>query len=263
MAFTVNNLVIDRILGAYGMSKEDDILFSINQVTDASLNVTSESAEATDAVGNTIMTIYRAKKAEFSAANALFDLDLMAVQSGSEKLTAATDKVIPVPAFEELDVEGVTSYKLRHTPIDDVVKVYALNGDGSLGNSYEQSTAASAIAFAYSNGTVTLPTGLAAGSRLMFIYEYNANGAEGNGAVAVVSSAKEFPSTCKFVLQALCYDPCDQQTKIYALIIFNNFRISPDFDWSIATDGNHPFSGVANVDYCNANQELFRVVIPE
>ena len=263
MAFTVNNLVIDRILGAYGMSNNDDILFSINQVTDASLNVTSESAEATDAVGNTIMTIYRAKKAEFSAANALFDLDLMAVQSGSEKVSASSTKVLPVPAFDEITIDGSASYELAHAPIGDAVKVYRLNGDGSLGDAYEMSTAASAIAFAYSDGAITPPTGLVSGDRMMVVYEYNANGEDKNGAVAVISSAKEFPKTCKFVMKVLCYDPCDQQTMIYALIIFNNFRISPDFDWNISTDGNHPFSGVANVDYCNANQELFRVVIPE
>lgn len=262
MAFSVNNLVIDRILGAYGMDNKDEILFAINQVTDASLNVTSESTDAVDAVGNTIMTIYRAKKAEFSAANAIFDLDLLAWQSGSEKMTASTNKPIPVPAFDEIAIDGSASYTLAHTPIDDVVKVYKVNGDGSLGDAYELSTAASATAFAYAGGKITPPTGLTNEDRLMAVYEYNATGEDGNGAVAVISSAKDFPSTCKFVVKVLCYDPCDQQTKIYALIIFNNFRISPDFDWSINTEGNLPFSGVANIDYCHKNQELFRVVIP-
>ena len=263
MAFSVNNLVIDRILGAYGMNKNDEILFAINQVMDASLSVTSESTDATDAVGNTIMTIYRAKKAEFSASNALFDLDLMALQSGTTKTVAAADKVIPVPAFEEINIDGSADYALAHEPLDGAVKVYKLNGDSSLGDSYAMSDAASETAFAYTGGKVTPPTGLVSGDRLMAVYEYNANGEDGKGAVAVISSAKDFPDTCKFVLKVLCYDPCDQETKIYALIIFPNFRMSPDFDWSIQTDGNHPFSGTANVDYCAANQELFEVIIPE
>jgi hypothetical protein len=262
MAIAVNNLIIDRILGAYGMNKKGEILFAINQVTDASLNVTSESTDAVDAVGNTIMTIYRAKKAEFSAANAIFDLDLLSVQSGSKKQVASSDKVILVPAFDEIVIDGSASYTLAHTPVDDDVKVYRLNGDGSVGDPYELSTAASATAFAYSEGKITPPTGLTNDDRLMAVYEYNANGTDGNNAVAVISSAKDFPETVKFVVQALCYDPCDQQTKIYALIIFENFRISPDFDWNISTEGNLPFSGVANIDYCRKNQELFRVVIP-
>lgn len=38
---------------------------------------------------------------------------------------------------------------------------------------------------------------------------------------------------------------CDQTTLVHAYVIFNNFKLSPDFDWSIATDGAHPFSGKA------------------
>ena len=41
---------------------------------------------------------------------------------------------------------------------------------------------------------------------------------------------------------------CDQTNLIYAYVIFNNFKLSPDFDWSVATDGAHPFSGKAQQD---------------
>lgn len=43
---------------------------------------------------------------------------------------------------------------------------------------------------------------------------------------------------------------------IYAYVIFNNFKLSPDFDWSIATDGAHPFSGRAQQDYCDKEKRL-------
>ena len=29
---------------------------------------------------------------------------------------------------------------------------------------------------------------------------------------------------------------------IYAYLVFPNAKLSPDFDWSIATDSTHPFS---------------------
>ena len=45
-------------------------------------------------------------------------------------------------------------------------------------------------------------------------------------------------------------------------VIFDNFKISPDFDWSVATDGTHPFSGKAQQDYCDREKKLFSIVIP-
>jgi hypothetical protein len=32
--------------------------------------------------------------------------------------------------------------------------------------------------------------------------------------------------------------------------------LSPDFDWSVATDGAHPFSGKAQQDYCDKEKRL-------
>lgn len=49
---------------------------------------------------------------------------------------------------------------------------------------------------------------------------------------------------------------CDQTNLVYAYVIFNNFKLSPDFDWSIQTDGAHPFSGKAQQDYCDKEKRL-------
>ena len=48
----------------------------------------------------------------------------------------------------------------------------------------------------------------------------------------------------------------DKFCKLIYRHIFNNFKISPDFDWSIATDGSHPFSGKAQQDYCDKEKRL-------
>lgn len=55
---------------------------------------------------------------------------------------------------------------------------------------------------------------------------------------------------------------CDQTTLVHAYVIFNNFKLSPDFDWSIQTDGAHPFSGKAQQAYCDKEKRLFSIVIP-
>ena len=134
MAFDLNNFVIDRVVrGIATDMRTGDVLFSINQITNPSLNCTAESTDAVDALNVPIATFYRAKTAEFSAENALFDMNLLATQAGTKKKVAATSATIETPCFQTIDIEaGKASYTLSHTP-KATPKVYILNGDGTLG----------------------------------------------------------------------------------------------------------------------------------
>ena len=86
MAFDINNFVIDRIIRGIALSQKDDsVLFSINQMQNDSLNCASESTDAVVDFGIPIATFYREKSAEFSAENAIFDMNLMATQLGTTK----------------------------------------------------------------------------------------------------------------------------------------------------------------------------------
>jgi hypothetical protein len=270
MAFDINNFVIDRIVRGVALSQKDDsVLFSINQIQNASLNCASESTDAVDAMGTPIATFYRAKSAEFSAENALFDMNLMATQLGTEKKVASATSKIVVPAMESFTVEGTTQ-TLKHLPttytvivdgesktVSSVKEIYALNGDSTFGTKYTCGSKASATEFAIDGKAVTLPTDIATGTEMFVMYEY-----ESDQAVEVVNSAKKFPVGCKFVMEVLGCDVCDQTNLVYAYVIFNNAKLSPDFDWSIATDGTHPFSMKAQQDYCDKEKRLFSIIIP-
>lgn len=259
MAFDINmnNFVIDRILRAVGKSKAGDVLFAINQVTNPSLSVTSETAEAVDALGSRIAVFNRAKSCEFSAENALFDMNLMAVQAGAknEKAKGAIIRgaVKEVPAFDSIE-----NGELEHTPVPaDAVKIYEVNGDGSFGAEVKKSADGGTDGGFVLEGT-KVTKGLAEDKQYIAVYEYDAS-----EAVAVINSAEDFPTACELVLEVLGCDVCDQEKLIYAYLIFPNFKISPDFDWSIATDGTHPFSGMAMQNYCDTKKELYRLVIVE
>ena len=244
MAFDLNNFVIDRIVRGVALSQKDDsVLFSINQIQNASLNCASESTDAVDAMGTPIATFYRAKSAEFSAENALFDMNLMATQLGTAKKVASATSKITAPAMESFTVEAGKSYTLKHTPKVDPTEIYALNSDSTFGVKYTKGTAAADGVFAIADGTISLPTDVAVGTEMFVMYEY-----ETENAVEVVNSAKNFPVGCKFVMEVLGCDVCDQTNLVYAYVIFNNAKLSPDFDWSIATDGTHPFSMKAQQD---------------
>ena len=209
-------------------------------------------------MGTPIATFYRAKSAEFSAENALFDMNLMSTQLGTAKKVASAASKITVPAMEGFTVATGGKYELKHSPKAAPTEIYALNSDSTFGTKYTLSTGtASATEFAISGSTITLPTGLAVGTEMFVMYEY-----ETENAVEVVNSATNFPVGCKFVMEVLGCDVCDQTNLVYAYVIFNNAKLSPDFDWSIATDGAHPFSMKAQQDYCDKEKRLFSIVIP-
>lgn len=257
MAFDINNFVIDRVIRGVALSQKDDsVLFSINQMQNVSLNCASESTDAVDALGTPIATFYRAKSAEFSAENAIFDMNLMATQLGTTKKVASSTAKITAPAMESFTY-GTGSYELKHTPKTVPNEIYVLNGDSTFGKKFVKGTNASEKEFAITNKTLSLPTGLNAGDELFVMYDY-----ETENAVEVVNSATEFPVGCKFVMEVLGADVCDQTTLIHAYVIFPNFKLSPDFDWSVATDGSHPFSGKAQQAYCDKEKKLFNIVIP-
>jgi hypothetical protein len=255
MAFDLNNFVIDRVVRGIAVAQgndeklgisKGDVLFSINQITNPSLNCTSESTDAVDALSVPIATFYRAKTAEFSAENALFDMNLMATQSGTKKNVATATNKIEVPCFQTIDiVAGTTGYKLNHTP-KATPKVYVLAGDGTLGEKVPVENAAAGRAIVISGVNVTvsvnkpaegdvaeITNGFKDGEQLFFMYDYDADDAVGNGAVEVMNSANNFPVGCKFIMEILGCDVCNQTTLIYAYLVFPNAKLSPDFDWSI------------------------------
>ena len=151
--FDINNFVIDRIIRGVALSQKDDsVLFSINQIQNASLNCASESTDAVDAMGTPIATFYRAKSAEFSAENALFDMNLMATQLGTTKKVASSGAKILTPAMESFTAAGGT-YTLKHAPKNAPTEIYALNGDSTFGTKYTKATAASTTAFSIADKT--------------------------------------------------------------------------------------------------------------
>lgn len=256
MAHNLNNIVVDRVLRGIFSDKNDNIIFSLNQVQDLSLNQTSESQEITDALGVSIMELMRAKALEASANNAIYDFGLLAAQYGTEKVAATEGEKLIVPTMESFEAKG-TEYSLKHTPVAAPKAIYALNGDSTLGAKYTSGTSASATEFVYSEGKITLPTGLAEGTELFVMYDY-----ESANAVEVVNSADKFAKMGKMTFEVLVYDVCDPETKIFAYLILPKFQLSNDFDWSIGGDNQtHAFSGKAMVDYCAKDKKMVRVVI--
>ena len=218
MAFDVNNFVIDHVLrGIMTSTADGSVMWSINQITEPSLSVTSETAQAVDALGSPIATFNRGKTAEFTANNSLFDLGLFAAQNGVEKKIASSSAKIVVPCFETIVVPNpnTTAATLGHTPKDTPKEIYKLKGDGTLGEKLVYSSSAGSGKFTYSAGQITFPTDSIAGDEYLVNYEY-----ESESAVSVTGDTINFPKAGKFIMEVLGTDVCDPSTLIHAFIVF-------------------------------------------
>ena len=144
-------------------------------------------------------------------------MNLLATQAGTKKKVASSSAKIETPCFQTIDVTTATSYTLSHAPKTGTTpKVYVLNGDGTLGEKVVIDTTASEKKIAIAGTAVTIVTGEAGykeGDQLFFMYDYEADGTAGNGAVEVANSATNFPVGCKFIMEILGADVCDQTNK--------------------------------------------------
>lgn len=259
----VNNFIIDHVLRGIMTRKNGDYMWSINQITNPSLNVSlSDTAQAVDALGTPIQEFDRGRSAEFGAENSIFDLSMYAAQMGKEVEVASSVSTIDAPAFETIDVAGTEgeTYVTKKAPIADITKIYAMNPDGTLGTAYVAGTAASATEFAYDKDahSISLPTGLEKGSQLFVMYEYASE-----KATAVTADAVNFPKSGRFVMEVLGTSVCDPDTLVHAYVVFPNAKLDGNVDYTFATDGTHPFTIRAMQDYCDSQKKLFSIIIPE
>lgn len=262
MSFDLNNFVIDRVRrGTMFSTTTGEALWSITQVKDASLNMTSETADATDAIGAIIARFDRAKNAEFSGSNALWDLSLSAAQFGSEKQVASTAKTIRTPMYEQLAVADgkiVLSKVPAGTTGAEIKYIYALNGDSTLGSKYSLGSAVSSTEFTLdaASKTITVPTSVT--GNIAVFYDYDAE-----EAVMLQNNATDFPKAGKFLLEVIGKDTCDETATYVAYVVFPNAKLKTDMDLSFTTEGGHPFSMQMMQDYCDLEKRLFNIYIAQ
>lgn len=258
MAFNIENLVINRVVrGTLFDKSTNEVIMSVDQISDASLECAGEQVFATDAIGQQIAAFDRSKSATFSASNALINFGLMAAQFGSDKVNGTEDAKIVVPRFELIDVAGET-VELTDEPLDGSLKyIYSTHADKSKDQKYALGTAASATEFALAGKTITLPTGVFAnGSRVAVWYE-----TEMVEAQIIKNTATNFAKGGKFVLEVLACDVCDVNNEYYAYVIFGNAKLDNNTTIEFNTEATQAFSLTAMQDYCSAKNELFSIIV--
>lgn len=268
--FNKNELILDRVRSAttHDLST-GEMLLRLTQLEDPSLSCTAEGEEVTDAIGAVITTLYRAKKAAFSATNSLMSLDLAAAQYGTKKEVAGTEledgskMKIEVPTYEILTIdEGDTEVKLAHAPVNTVSYIYSI-ANGEVGTAYKAASAASTTEFVIAtDGTITLPIGLTGKVYVDYIYE--ADGSEKNGANRVRNMAANFPEACSLKIYAYFRDKCNENLLYSGVIIAPKAKLNPEsVELALTSTGKHGFEFTFMKDYCDEDGELFSIIVAE
>lgn len=256
----INNFIIDRFLRGVMTSKTDgSFMWSVSQMTNPQLTMSTEEQNAVDATGATIMSFERAKNAEFSAENSVFDLGLYAAQAGTEKKYGSDESKITAFEFEEIEVTGAT-INLKRQPIGQIMSISEINSDGSITAHYKNGTEANETDFVHADGAqeITLPTSVKPGAVIFVQYDY-----EAASGVMVENKATEFPRAGVFRAEVLGVDICDTSKLIHAYIEFMNAKLDSNVDITFTTEGTHPFTIKAMQDYCDREKRLFRIIIPD
>lgn len=261
MAFNKNELILDRVRS---MSFQDlstgEMLFRLTSLEDPTLTCTAESEEVTDALGSVITTLYRSKKATFSATNSLVSLDLAAAQYGTKKEVGEAGKEIVTRTFETITIpDSATTVKLAHKPAnkDDVKFIYAI-ANGELGKSYKAGSTESATDFVIAeDGTITLPTGLT--GKIYVEYEFKAE-----NAVRIENKASKFPEAAKVIIYAYFRDKCNENVVYSGVVICPKAKLNPEsVELALTSTGKHAFELNMMKDYCEEDGDLFTIIVSE
>ena len=114
MAFSLDGIIIDRIQTVIAESMSTgDLLYALTQVSEGSVEVAAESKDATDKDGNLIRRFWNSKTATLTLTNTMLDLNMVANQSGSDKIVGSASEKIVMPRIiiakesEELTLTGM------------------------------------------------------------------------------------------------------------------------------------------------------------
>lgn len=256
MAFRLGNFSIDEILFGVG-EQNDTLLFTLDQLSNASIEVSAESTDFVDKKGNPWKTVYTSKSATLNASSAMLHLNILGLASGTNPEYASTTAPITMPRVVQLKAGesiDITGYK------EGTVKVIGLYNDGA--NAEKAATDEEVLAM-ISGNILTVPAAGTAEQDLppTYVVIYEREKTEG---VKITNFADKFPESYKLTLYFSYYSICDQ-TMRGGYLVAPNFQPDPNQTINLDRETQEiDFNGSLHVDYCSGAGEkvLYIIYLP-
>ena len=232
-------MIVDRIQMAYMETTGGDAIGTLTQLSEATLEVTAESVDSVDKDGTLIKRFWRGKTGTFTATNAMLNLNVMGLMSGSDKAVAsASNKFKNVPGLAIVKIGDTATLKGY---VEGSIKVNYLYNNGTMGDVVPVGQ----YTIIADTGAFTGPTEApeAAVDRVIVRYDRDAS-----AGVAVHNRADKFPKTIRLILKVLIVDPCDASQLRAAYIDIPSFQPSPELSITFSSEGTIDFAGDLQVN---------------
>lgn len=256
MAFRLDDIIIDRIQYGVATNFNDELLYTLTQLSEASINITADSTDSVDKMGTLIKRFWRGKQGEFTATNAMINLNIIGAESGNGKEYASSENPIVMPKIITVKA-GTATTELGKNVVKATVKIVVLHGNGAQGKTFVMDTDYSVS----DTGTLTLPKNVSAddmdATNDVFLVKFNRT--VSSSGVRIQNKADAFPQTVHLTLKALAVDPCNTDQLKACYIYLPSFQPSPEQDMSFTTDATMDYSGSLQVDYCSADKVLYEI----
>lgn len=250
MAFKLGDLVVDRIVTGVGENSAGQLLYTLTNLQEASINISAESEDAVDGTGAVIKTFYRAKTGEFTATNSTISLPILAATSGTDAEYASAENALSIPyILTSAKNTGIELPGITDDGTSANIRVYAINANGTLGDVY------AATAYTVTAGTGGKPSTMAITKRQddnMWLIKYDRSVTA--NAMHIVNRSDAFPKSHKLTLKVLIVDPCETDVVRAAYVVLPNFQPSPEVEIGFSTDATLDFSGQLQTSYCGTQK---------
>lgn len=260
MAFSLGNFSIDEILYGVAENFDGDLLYTMDQLSSASIEISSDSTDITDKNGNVVRTIYKSKTGTFSATNAFLHPQIMNAASGSDIKKASAEAAINMPRIDVIAAGG--SLILDEGVDADSIAVIGLYGSGANSEQLTKATGSTPAKgqYAYDTATRTIKVpAQATGEPVKYLVKYERSAKDG---WMLTNAANNFPATVKLTLFCSYVDPCDDDLRP-AYVVLPSFQASPETTISLSADEQEmDFSGSMQIDFCAAEQALYYIYLP-
>lgn len=263
--FKLDDIIIDRIQMGIAEKKNGELLYTLTQLSEATIETTAESKEARDANGSLIKKFYQAKSGTFTATNAMLNLNIIGEASGSGKKVGVTEMPkIDVINGENKTVEFVLKGAIVSEGTVPSLQVHKLAYNGTMGEKLTVGDAAVGLEYKVTVeeniAVITLPAIVEDedGNGYNFVVKYDRIA---QNAAKVVNKADEFPGTVKLTLKCLMIDPCAADTLKSCYVIIPSFQVSPELSISLTTEGTLDYTGDLQVDFCSKDKKLYEIVV--
>ena len=256
--FKLGNHSIDEILYAVAQDFQDNILYTLDQLSSAQIEITSESTDITDKKGNLVRRIYTSRSGEFTATNAFLHPEIINASSGSDMEIASASHKVKMPKIEIVKAGGELDVSAA---LEGTIHVKGLYGSGANGVTLAQGTAAVLDeTFKLADNKVTVPAQVAGEGPIEYLVMYTR---EVESGAKVIYESDKFPRTVQLTLQASYVDPCSDVLRP-CYIYLPSAMINPDVTISFNRDEQEiDYAATLQTDYCGSEKLLFAIYYPD